>query len=203
MNQVLGRSAGNAVEVAESIDLLTSGAGDARLIAVTLALAAELLHLGGLAPSVEAGWDQARRALESGAAAERFARMVAALGGPADLLDRPAHYLPAAPVTLEVRPEQPGVVAAVDVRAVGLAILRLGGGRTRPDQGVDHAVGLTRIAGLGDAVEPDGAPLALIHARSEPDAAAAVLDIRRAYRLAAPGAAIAVGSPLIAGRIAP
>ena len=89
MDRVLGRSAGNAVEVRESIDHLTGAASDQRLREVTLALSAELLRLGGIEPDEEAGRAAAERALDSGAAAERFAAMVAELGGPADLLEQP------------------------------------------------------------------------------------------------------------------
>ncbi|MFZ2652486.1 MAG: thymidine phosphorylase, partial [Burkholderiaceae bacterium] len=89
MNQVLGSTAGNALEVREAIDFLKGSTGDAReprLLEVTLALASQLLHLGGLAISLDAARRAATLALESGAAAERFARMVAALGGPGDVL---------------------------------------------------------------------------------------------------------------------
>ena len=92
MDRVLGRTAGNAVEVRESIDHLTGAASDPRLLEVTFGLCEQLLRLKGLD-------GDPRAALESGAAAEAFARMVAALGGPADLLERPDDHLPAAPVT--------------------------------------------------------------------------------------------------------
>src|SRR6202042_3387703 len=89
MNQVLGRTAGNAVEVRESIDQLTGAASDARLREVTIALSAELLLLGGVHADVDAARAAACTALDSGAAAERFGAMVTELGGPADLLDDP------------------------------------------------------------------------------------------------------------------
>ena len=98
MDQVLGASAGNALEVRESIDYLTGAAREPRLHEVTLALAASLLVQGGLHGDEDAARAAAQRALDSGAAAERFARMVAELGGPADLVERPADHLAAAPV---------------------------------------------------------------------------------------------------------
>ena len=101
MNQVLGRTAGNAVEVRESIDHLTGAARDPRLLEVTLALCAELLVLGGLQPDAAAARAAAADALDSGRGAERFGAMVAELGGPADLVDAPSRHLPEAPV---VRP---------------------------------------------------------------------------------------------------
>jgi thymidine phosphorylase len=99
--------------------------------------------------------------------------MVAALGGPADLLERPEHHLPRAPVVVEVFPPTPGVVSAHATRELGLAVLELGGGRTRDGQRIDHAVGLSQIALIGDAVAPGGRPLAVVHARDEDAAAAA------------------------------
>ena len=127
MDRVLGRTAGNAVEVREAIDHLTGEANDERLVEVTVALSRELLALGGLPDADPA------QALRSGAAAERFAAMVAQLGGPADLLDAPGRHLPGAPVVTEAVPAEAGHVQGVDVRAVGLAIIDLGGGRRRED----------------------------------------------------------------------
>jgi thymidine phosphorylase len=181
MDQVLGRSAGNAVEVRESIDHLTGAARDERMLEVTLALSAELLVLGSLYPDVASARAAALDALESGAAAERFGAMVAALGGPADLLDAPSRHLPAAPVIREVEPSSPGVVAAVDVRAVGIAIVSLGGGRAREDDAVDHSVGLTEVAARGERVEPGGRPLALVHARDEQSARRAADAVRASF----------------------
>jgi len=168
MDQVLGRSAGNAVEVAEAIEVLTGTAGaDQRLVDVTLALSAELLVLGGLADDLPAARVAAQRALSSGAAAEVFAAMVFELGGPSNLLDTPVAVLPQAPVAGPVWPAEAGTVAAIDVRAVGIAIVALGGGRTRETDPVDHAVGLTEVAALGEPVGAGNRPLAVLHARDE------------------------------------
>lgn len=182
MGQCLGRAAGNALEVAEAVALLRGAPGDARLRAVTLALAGEALALAGLAPDAGAGEAAAERALASGAAAERFARMVVALGGPADLLDRPERHLAAAPLVRPVPPERAGIVQAVDARELGLAVVELGGGRRRVEDRVDHAVGLSEVAGVGERVGPDR-PLALVHARAENDLAAAAERVRRAYMM--------------------
>jgi thymidine phosphorylase len=186
MNQVLGRTAGNAVEVRESIDHLTGAAHDERLLEVTLALCAEVLVLGGLAGDLAAARSAATRALQSGTAAERFGAMVVELGGPADLIEAPSRHLPGAPVTLAIEPDSPGVINAVDVRAVGIAIVNLGGGRAREDDQVDHAVGLTEVAGLGERVEPGGRPLALVHARDENSARQAAQAVRAAYVIGEP-----------------
>jgi thymidine phosphorylase len=186
MNQVLGRAAGNAVEVRESIDHLTGAARDERLLEVTLALCAEVLVLGGLAGDVAAARAAAVRALESGVAAERFGEMVLELGGPVDLIDAPSRYLPDSPVIRPIEPDAPGTVSAIDVRAVGIAIVNLGGGRAREDDVVDHGVGLTEVAAPGERVEPGGRPLALVHARDEDSARRAERAVRAAYVVGEP-----------------
>jgi thymidine phosphorylase len=183
MDRVLGRTAGNAVEVRESIEHLTGAAGDERLREVTLALGAELLVLGGLQPDGAAARQAAEQALDGGAAAERFAAMVMELGGPPDLLEAPDRHLGAAPVTVAAEPEEAGTVTSVDVRAVGLAVVALGGGRAKETDPVDHSVGLTEIAAPGEEVAPGGRPLALVHAKDEESARRAVAALRDAYRL--------------------
>jgi len=183
MDRVLGRTAGNAVEVRESIDHLTGTASDDRLREVTLSLSAELLVLGGLHPDEAAARRAAEEALDNGAAAERFAAMVVELGGPADLLEAPDRHLGVAPVTVEADPTEPGIVSAVDVRAVGLAVVGLGGGRTRETDPVDHSVGLTQVAAPGEEVAPGGRPLAVVHAADQVGAARAKQALRAAYEL--------------------
>jgi thymidine phosphorylase len=184
MDQVLGRTAGNAVEVREAIGVLTHPrAAEPRLVEVTLALCATLLRLGGLYETDEAARAAAGEALASGAAAERFAQMCAALGGPADLLDDPDRYLPRAPHALAVFPVAAGHVRAVAVRDIGVAVLELGGGRLREDQGIDHAVGLVDVAELGEEVGPGGRPLAVVHARDLASAERAAARVRAAVEL--------------------
>lgn len=172
MNQVLGTTAGNALEVRESIDLLTGSAGDPRLVEVLTELAIEMGLLGQLATGDNQRAELSRKvgeALSSGAAAEHFGRMVTALGGPADLVEKPEHYLGRAPVRHTVRVPAAGYVASVDTRAIGIAVIELGGGRRRVTDEIDHAVGLDHIRGIGEAVGPDQ-PLCIIHARDEDSA---------------------------------
>ncbi|SLN74750.1 thymidine phosphorylase [Oceanibacterium hippocampi] len=181
MNEVLGYTAGNALEVRETIDFLTGRAREPRLAAVVGALAAEMLVLAGItdattAPHMVAG------ALTSGTAAERFGQMTALLGGPADLLENPDSYLPRAAVTLDVIPDRRGYVAAQDTRAYGLAVMALGGGRRRAEDAIDHAVGLSRISAIGSKVGPR-VPLARIHARDQASAEAVARAIRAATRI--------------------
>jgi thymidine phosphorylase len=194
MNEPLASAAGNAVEVRNAVDYLTGARRDARLDRVTIALGAELLALSGLARDVDAGEAALRRALETGAAAERFERMVAGLGGPKDFASRAHGVLPRAPVLMEATPENAGFVVAIDVRAVGLAVVELGGGRARAADSIDPAVGLTELAPIGAGVGPD-APLARVHARTGNEAEAAVRRLRAAYRIEE--ARLSPGDPVI------
>jgi len=188
MNQVLGRTAGNAVEVRESIDHLTGAARDERLTEVTLALSAELLVLGGVCGDVAEARESAERALDSGGAAECFAAMAAELGGPADLMEAPERHLQAAAVVRPAEPPEAGVVSNIDVRAVGIAVVGLGGGRARESDPVDHSVGFTEVAALGERVGPGERPLAMVHARDEASAEQAAQALRAAFTLGdAPG----------------
>jgi thymidine phosphorylase len=193
MDEVLGTTAGNALEVAEAVAYLEGGAREPRLHEVTLALAASLLVQGGLAADEEAARAAAERALDSGAAAERWTAMVRALGGPADV--RAA--LPTAPVQRAVSPDRPGVVTAVDCRAVGLVVTGLGGNRRREDDVIDPAVGLAEIAPIGSEVGPDR-PLAVVHARDEAAAEHAAAGLRAAVRL---GDEAPATRPVVAERI--
>jgi thymidine phosphorylase len=187
MNEVLGTTAGNAVEVREAVAYLVGEGGpdgrEPRQHDVTMALSAELLVIGGLFANVTEARAACERALASGAAAERFARMVAALGGPANLLERPDAYLPLPEVTVPVFPARAGFIAAEDARAIGLAIVGMGGGRVRADQAIDHAVGFTRVAPVGAEVGPER-PLCLVHARSAAQAEAAAAEFRAAVTIA-------------------
>ncbi len=197
MNEPLASAAGNAVEVAYAVEYLTGRRREPRFHEVTVALSAEMLLLGGLAPDAISARARVEDAIASGRAAEAFSRMVAALGGPRDLLDRSHVLLAAAPVMREVGPEQAGFVQAIANREIGLAVVALGGGRTRPQDTIDHAVGFTRLAAMGERVDASR-PLAVVHARSEPLAEAAASALRRAYRL---GDEPRSRSPLILDRI--
>ncbi|HWM10009.1 MAG TPA: thymidine phosphorylase [Solirubrobacteraceae bacterium] len=193
MDEVLGTTAGNAVEVREAIDYLT-GTREPRLHEVTIALAASLIEQAGLADDGRAA---AERALESGAAAERFAAMVAALGGPADILEAPDRHLAAAPMVRAIDAPA-GVVARMDCRAVGLVVTGLGGNRRREDDVIDPSVGLTDIAPVGAQVGPDR-PLAMVHARDRAAADEAEAALRVAVEV---GDGVPPERPVIAGRIA-
>jgi thymidine phosphorylase len=197
MDQPLASAAGNAVEVAYVVDYLTGARREPRFHQITVALAAEMLVLGTIAPDREAARHRIEQTIASGSAAERFARMVAALGGPADLLEQPERHLARAPVVRAVHADASGVVRTIATREIGLAVVALGGGRTQPQAAIDHAVGFTGLAGLGERVDA-GRPLGLVHARSGEQADAAASALRRAYEIADHAAA---GMPLILDRI--
>lgn len=197
MDQPLASTAGNALEMAYAIDYLTGSRRETRMHEVVMALCTEMLLLGRLARSAKDARTKLQHSLDSGAAAEVFAKMVKAMGGPGDLIAKPWKHLERAPIQLPVLPARPGVVTRIDTRATGLAVVVLGGGRTRPQDDVDHAVGLTELAPLGASVGPDR-PLCVVHARTEAAAAAAAEQIRTAYRL---GRAAPTVTPPVRDRI--
>jgi thymidine phosphorylase len=196
MSQVLGSTAGNALEVREALDLLCGRAREPRLLELTLELSARLLQLGGVHADLAQARARAQQALDGGEAAQRFARMVAALGGPRDVLDDAA--LPRAPCVHEVPCERDGVLAAMDTRAIGLAVIALGGGRNVAGAAIDPRVGFDRIVPVGTVLRR-GAALARVHAASEADAAAGAALFAAALHI---GDAPARPTPLVHGVIA-
>ncbi len=196
MNEPLAPAAGNAVEMLNAILNLTGKRRDQRLMDVTIALGAEMLVTGGLAKDAGDGATQLEKAIASGAAAATFGAMVAALGGPMDVAERPEKYLVAAPVIRPVLAKSAGHVAAIDTRGLGLAVVALGGGRTRSADPIDHAVGLTDLLPLGKKAQA-GEPLAMVHARSEAAFEEAARRVQTAYSIGAARQQL----PLVAGRI--
>ncbi len=182
MNEPLASAAGNALEVANAVDFLKGEAVDGRLWDVTVALGGALLALGGLAEGPRAGEEAIAESFRSGRAAERFGRMVAELGGPSDFMDRPEVHLPRAPVVDEVPAPRAGFVSRIDTRALGLAVVDLGGGRNRQDDALDLSVGLQHMAGLGAHVER-GDPLALVHAADAAGLQQARAAVQAAYEI--------------------
>ncbi len=183
MDQVLGREVGNALEVAETVAYLTGeGTREPRLHEVTLALAGEMLALGGLASDVATGRAQAEAALTDGRAAEVFGRMVSALGGPDDFLDHAGRYLSQAPVIKACTAERSGHVVGMDARQVGIAVVALGGGRAHADDAIDPSVGFSEMTDVGVPIRA-GNPLCIVHATTEADADAAIALVRQAVRI--------------------
>jgi pyrimidine-nucleoside phosphorylase len=168
MDQPLGHAVGNAVEVAESIACLRgeSGPESADLMEVTYALGAEMLLLAGVAASADEGRARLATTIRDGSALAKFREIVTAQGGDPRVCDDPAAVLPRAKYTVEARASRAGFVREVDAMAVALGALRLGAGRIRAEDTVDHAVGFTRLVKIGDRVEA-GAVLGVVLANDE------------------------------------
>lgn len=182
MNEVLGTTAGNAVEIEETMRYLRNEQRDRRLDDVVMALSAEMLVAGEIEPDRDAAKERCDEAVTSGRAAEIFGRMTVALGGPADFVENYQQYLPLAAVVRPVHAE--GVLVEVDTRAVGKAIIELGGGRHEVGETLDLSVGFTDVAPIGTSLD-SGRPLAIVHAASEDDADAAEKNLLAACRFAA------------------
>lgn len=188
MNQVLGHEVGNSIELLGAIDYLRGDAREGRTHELTLALGAQMLMIGGLASDEAQARSRLQAALDSGAAAERFARMVVALGGPADLLERPAAYLPAAPVVVPAPSLRAGRLCSMKTRDIGMIIVELGGGRRQPGDAIDHRVGFSAMRQLGDVLAV-GEPLAMVHAADAAAAARAVAALQASCEFADAAAA--------------
>jgi thymidine phosphorylase len=193
MNEPLADCAGNALEVIHALDFLKGLKSGSRSEEVTLALAAAMLVSAGVAASASEGRDKAREALASGRALETFARMIAALGGPGDFVERPWDHMAKAPVERVIEAQSDGVLAACNARAVGLSVIGLGGGRTIPSERIDHAVGFSGLLPLGTYVHR-GDPIAWVHARDDATAERARAEILSHFTIGegheAPSAAI-------------
>jgi thymidine phosphorylase len=196
MNQPLAPALGNALEVDAVMQALTGAAGGP-LIDATVALGGQVLLDGGLAATLEEGEAQIRAVLNDGRAAERFGRMIYAVGGPLGFVSDWRRYLPEASVIREVKTPEAGYVTAIDGEALGLAVVQLGGGRQVESDVIDPAVGLTQVVRLGDKLDK-GQPLAVIHAAREDAAREAEQAIRAAITL---GDAASDLPPLIHERI--
>jgi thymidine phosphorylase len=183
MDEPLANAAGNAVEIQYAVDYLKGAYRVSRLHEVNMALCVEALLLGKLAVTADEARKKLEATLTSGKATEHFAKMVSCLGGPSDFVEKADTYLPKAPIIRAVVAAHTGYVEAIATRDMGLAIVALGGGRTRAADPIDHAVGVTDILPTGTAVKA-GDPLCVIHARDEAGFAAARDAIVKAIRIA-------------------
>lgn len=198
MNQVLGHHVGNAVEMIETIDYLTKPESrEPRLHEVVIDLAAEMLLLGRLVGNVDEGRAKAQASLDNGKAAEIFARMVVELGGPADLIEKMEDHLPLAPVQMDILPETDGVITAMDTRAIGVAVVELGGGRRRAADKIDYGVGLTNFRHVGEKVDTS-TPIARVYARNEEAAQRTAQAVRAAVSV---GTGASIGGTAILDRL--
>ncbi len=164
MEQPLGRAVGNALEVAESIDCL-NGRGPADTMEVTFALGEQMLLLAKVAKTPAEARQKLAAGIASGAALEKFRQMISAQGGDARVIDEPSR-LPQAKMKVPLVSLRAGFVCEVDAMGVALAALRLGAGRAKAEDKIDHAVGVSDLVKIGERVEA-GAPLGVIHANDE------------------------------------
>ncbi|GAL06063.1 thymidine phosphorylase [Photobacterium aphoticum] len=183
MNQVLASTAGNALEVREAVQFLTGEYRNPRLFEVTMALCAEMLVNSGLAADIDQARADLQTVLDNGKAAACFGKMVAGLGGPADFMENYDNYLARAEIAKPVYAEQNGYVYAMDTRALGMAVVGMGGGRRVAADTIDYAVGLSDMARLGDEANAEH-PLAVIHARTEAQWEEAAKAVRAAITIA-------------------
>lgn len=181
MNQVLGRTAGNALEVAETVRYLKNEDREARLDAVVMALCAEMLIASGIEADRAVALRKSNEAVSSGRALGIFARMIAALGGPKDFVEKSDRYLAVAPVIRPIMAN--GFLASVDTRSIGNAIIGLGGGRRKVGEKLNMAVGFSAVAAIGTELGADS-PLAVVHAASKTDADRAEAAYRKACTMA-------------------
>lgn len=197
MNEPLADAAGNVVEIENCIAFLKGEKRGTRLETVVLAFAADMLQASGLVQTRDEGEIKAREALVSGRAADHFARMVHLLGGPVDLLEKADRYLEKAPAIVPILARESGHLSAVDTRGFGMAVIELGGGRLRPEDGIDHRTGFSGLKPLGSKVEK-GEPLGFVHAANLDDARAMAMKVAGLYT-------VTVGAPenrpVILGRI--
>jgi thymidine phosphorylase len=184
MDEVLGTTVGNALEVGEALDyLLHPSLRETRLHEVTLSLAAEILILGEFAETLEEGRLKALAALDSGKAAEVFGKMVAALGGPKDLLERGSVYLSRRLVIKEFRAARSGYLSRMNARAIGVALIDLGGGRRRTTDTIDVGVGFWGFCPVGTKLAT-GDIIAMVQANDEAAADRAVAALEQAVFIA-------------------
>lgn len=183
MDQPLGRTIGNALEVREAVEVLR-GEGPEDLREVSLVLASHMLVLGGVAEDTESARKRLETAISSGEALRKFAAFVAAQGGDPGIVDDLSR-LPQAPLRLPVTSVKEGVVLGIEAEAVGLAAMTLGAGRAAKDDAIDYAVGIELAAKPGDFVR-EGDLLALLYVRADDERAVSSAEaVRTAYRLGA------------------
>ena len=182
MNEVLGVTAGNALEVKESLDFLMCNKADERLRQITIHLAIQMLMVVGITSSVSSTRKMVEESLSSGRAAELFFRMVAALGGPVDFQEKYQRYLPTARVVKPVYADKAGYISQVDARELGMVVVSLGGGRTKAGEKLDLSVGLSHVVSVGSHVSA-GDLLCQLHAATENSAQKAAIMVSKAVAI--------------------
>jgi len=184
MNQPLGTTVGNALEIQETIDYLTGKHREARLHEITIALAARMLLTSKIADDIQQATDLAEEALTSGKAAQIFSQMITAMGGPADLLTNAENILPKANIIKTIVAPKTGFIGTMDTRAIGMALVQMGGGRVDHNQTLDYSVGFSEIKPKGTKVA-EGDVIAVVHAKDEAQATLAIKQYLTAVEFSA------------------
>ena len=181
MNQSLASSAGNSLEVKSALTVLKNEPGDEQLVEVNLALGAKLLVTAGTFSDEDTARERLKESLSSGKVAEIFGRMIAALGGPVDFVEKSDEYLPIAENILDFPSPGSGYLKSVNGRILGQAVIELGGGRKQADDKLDLSVGLDQFIRIGKNVE-QGDPLLRIHASNDRDMERAKILLSEAFQ---------------------
>ncbi len=168
MNQVLGSTVGNSLEVLEAVSYLKGEPADSRLTEITNALCSQMLLISKLASTPQEAQEKINKSISSGTALEKFAQMSHMLGAPADFCNQPEKYLPKAKIIKPVFAKEEGYVSSMNTRNIGLSIISLKGGRTHPNQKLDLATGYTNFCQIGDYADKHQ-PLAFVHAQTQTD----------------------------------
>ena len=182
MNQPLGRAVGHSIEVQECVEILRNEADERAqpLTELSVELAARMVAISGVEPSLEEARRVVTRALHSGAAMERFRQNVEAQGGDPRVCDEPAKILPLIRQEVKVESPRTGFVSGMDAAEIGNAVASIGGGRVQIEDEVDPAVGFLTEAKIGDSVKA-GEVLGILYCRSEAHAQEAAVRIQAAY----------------------
>lgn len=166
MNEPLADAIGNGLEVQNAIDFLTGTHQAPRLKKVVMEFVAQMLLAGECATNLDHAHQLALQKLDDGSAAEKFAQMISALGGPSDIIEKSEHHLPKAAIVRPVPAPASGYISAYKTRDLGMAIVRLGGGRAHPDDLLDYAVGLSKLLPIGSLINA-GEPLVISHVQTQ------------------------------------
>lgn len=180
MNQPLGHTAGNGLEILETIEAL-HGRGPEDLMQVTLTLSAEMLRLAGVSPNAESALKTLKTHIESGRAFDIFKQMVGLHGGDVRVLDHP-EQLPSAPAKQDITADSDGYISRMDADTIGRVCLLLGAGRTVVTGRVDPRVGVSGILKIGEAVVK-GQPLMTLHAADNAGLDRALMPARQAVTI--------------------
>lgn len=168
MNQPLSYTMGNALEIKETIDYLKDGRRNPRLHEIVMDLGQELLMISGVVSDQKAAEALMLEAITNGSALEKFGKMVSALGGPEDFIEKFEDHLPLAAVIKPVYPEESGKIHSIDTKEFGRVMITLGGARMSFDETLDYSVGVSDIAAIATEVNNE-VPIAVVHAKTEED----------------------------------